>query len=155
MPGRRRRSTTSRRTTTTRKRTTAPARSKKPAPELPVAVPFRAPAPGAAWHAGLQAHVWVGPELPPELAPYDPPPYTFERFLEDELNEKPRPIPLARPMTPRDLQCDGAEAVAASAAAGHRVFLLGDDPGVGKTGTAILAVKAIAEQRDVSTVREV
>lgn len=161
MPGRRRRSSTSARRTTT-KRTTTPARSKKPAPEMPVAgpgervwvlaVPFRAPAPGAVWHPGLQAHVWVGRELPPELAPYDPPPYTFERFLEDELNEKPRPIPLARPMTPRDQQCDGADVVAAHAAAGGRVFLLGDDPGVGKTGTAILAVKAVAEQREVSTV---
>jgi hypothetical protein len=117
-----------------------------------LAVPFRAPAPGAVWHAGLQAHVWIGRELPPELAPYDPPPYTFERFLEDELNEKPRPVPLARPMTPRDQQCDGADVVAAHTAAGGRVFLLGDDPGVGKTGTAILAVKAIAEQRDVRTV---
>ena len=54
--------------------------------------------------------------------------------------------------TPRDQQCDGADVVAAHAAAGGRVFLLGDDPGVGKTGTAILAVKAIAEQRDVRTV---
>ncbi|HET6394217.1 MAG TPA: helicase [Blastococcus sp.] len=166
MPGRRRRSkagsTTSRRTTTTAKRATAPARSRKPAPETPaagpgervwvLAVPFRAPAPGAVWHAGLQAHVWTGRELPPELAPYDPPPYTLERFLEDELNEKPRTVPLARPMTPRDQQCDGADVVAAHAAAGGRVFLLGDDPGVGKTGTAILAVKAIAEQRDVRTV---
>ena len=94
----------------------------------------------------------MGAELPPELAPYDPPPYTLERFLEDELNDKPRPLPLARPMTPRDQQCDGADVVAAHAAAGGRVFLLGDDPGVGKTGTAILAVKAIAEQRDVRTV---
>ena len=32
------------------------------------------------------------------------------------------------------------------------MFLLGDDPGVGKTGTAILAVKAVAEQRDVQRV---
>jgi hypothetical protein len=161
MPGRRRRSTTSRTRTTTSKRTTGPNRA-KPAPEMPVAgpgervwvlaVPFRAPAPGAVWHAGLQAHVWTGAQLPPELAPYDPPPYTFERFLEDELNEKPRPLPMARPMTPRDQQCDGADVVAAHAAAGGRVFLLGDDPGVGKTGTAILAVKAIAEQRDVRTV---
>src|SRR3712207_3883229 len=55
-------------------------------------------------------------------------------------------------MTPRDQQCDGADVVAAHAAAGGRVFLLGDDPGVGKTGTAILAVKAVAEQRDVRTV---
>ncbi|UOY00604.1 helicase [Blastococcus sp. PRF04-17] len=166
MPGRRRRSTTARSTTTTRrttgKRATTPTRSKKTAPPLPtagpgervwvLAVPFRASAPGAVWHPGLQAHVWVGAELPPELAPYDPPPYTFERFLEDELNEKPRPIPLARPLTPRDQQCDGADVVAAHAAAGGRVFLLGDDPGVGKTGTAILAVKAVAEQRDVRTV---
>jgi hypothetical protein len=168
MPGRRRRSTTSNRKTTTSttkrttKRTTKPAANRRTAPELPtagpgervwvLAVPFRAPAPGAVWHAGLQAHVWVGRELPPELAPYEPPPYSLERFLEDELNEKPRPVALARPMTPRDQQCDGAEVVAAHAAAGGRVFLLGDDPGVGKTGTAILAVKAIAEQREVSTV---
>ena len=164
MPGRRRRTSTSRRSTTTSKRTTkpAPSRTKKPAPDLPsagpgervwvLAVPFRAPAPGAVWHAGLQATVWVGAELPPELAPYDPPPYSLERFLEDELNDKPRALPLARPMTPRDQQCDGADVVAAHAAAGGRVFLLGDDPGVGKTGTAILAVKAIAEQRDVRTV---
>jgi hypothetical protein len=154
MPGRRRRSTSSRTRSTSSKRTTAA--------EMPtagpgervwvLAVPFRAPAPGAVWHPGLQAHVWVGAHLPPELAPYDPPPYTFERFLEDELNEKPRPLPMARPMTPRDQQCDGADVVAAHAAAGGRVFLLGDDPGVGKTGTAILAVKAIAEQRDVRTV---
>ncbi|HEY0401378.1 MAG TPA: helicase, partial [Blastococcus sp.] len=165
MPGRRRRATAGRSTTTTSRRTTkaAPSRTtKKPAPDLPtagpgervwvLAVPFRAPAPGAVWRADLQAHVWVGADLPPELAPYDPPPYSFERFLEDELNDKPRVLPLARPMTPRDPQCDGADVVAAHAAAGGRVFLLGDDPGVGKTGTAILAVKAIAEQRDVRTV---
>ncbi|HYO37266.1 MAG TPA: helicase, partial [Geodermatophilus sp.] len=57
-----------------------------------LAGPFRAPAPGAQWRADLQAHVWVGRELPPELAVYDPPPYTFERFLEDELNDTPRPV---------------------------------------------------------------
>ena len=32
-------------------------------------------------------------------------------------------------------------AALAHAAAGGRVFLLGDDPGVGKTGTAILAAR--------------
>jgi hypothetical protein len=161
MPGRRRRATSTTPTTTTRRK--APLRRPAtPAPERPAAapgervwvldVPFRSPAPGAQWRPDLQAHVWIGRELPPELAAYDPPPYTLERFLEDELNEKPRPLPMARPMTPRDQQCDGADVVAAHAAAGGRVFLLGDDPGVGKTGTAILAVKAIAEQRDVHTV---
>jgi hypothetical protein len=171
MPGRRRAATKKAASTTrtrsaaatTRRRAPAkPSRSAKPAPETPtagpgervwvLAVPFRAPAPGAVWHPGLQAHVWVGAELPPELAPYDPPPYTFERFLEDELNEKPRPLPIARPLTPRDQQWQGADVVAAHAAAGGRVFLLGDDPGVGKTGTAILAARLIAEQRDVRTV---
>jgi hypothetical protein len=170
MPGRRRRSTTSSRSTTgtttrtrstaTRKRATAKA-SKAPA-ELPVAgpgervwvlaVPFRAPAPGAVWHAGLQAHVWVGAELPAELAAYDPPAYSLERFLEDELNPTPRPLPVTPALVPRELQETGAGAVAAHAAAGGRVFLLGDDPGVGKTGTAILAVHEIAAQRPVRTV---
>ncbi|WP_448641684.1 helicase [Geodermatophilus sp. URMC 63] len=154
MPGRRRAASTTTKRRTTKRRTTA----RRPAvPDLPtagpgervwvLAVPFRAPAPGAVWHAGLQAHVWVGAQLPPALAPYDPPPYTFERFLEDELNETPRPLPEGRPMVPREEQCTGAEAVVASAAAGHRVFLLGDDPGVGKTGTAVMAAREICELR--------
>ncbi|MGY1622466.1 helicase [Geodermatophilus sp. SYSU D00965] len=173
MPGRRRRtarSTSQSRSTTTRSTTTstaarraAPARrTAKPAPERPVAgpgervwvlaVPFRAPAPGAQWRPDLQAHVYVGRELPPELAPYDPPPYTFERFLEDELNATPRPVPTGRPMQPRDEQLTGAAAIAASAKAGHRVFLLGDDPGVGKTGTAVLAAREVVAQRGGRTV---
>ena len=100
MPGRRRRTSTTSRTTTSRSTTTSkratratPNRAKKPVPDLPtagpgervwvLAVPFRAPAPGAVWRPDLQAHVWVGSELPPELTPYDPPPYTFEWFLEE------------------------------------------------------------------------
>jgi hypothetical protein len=174
VPGRRRRSTSSSRstgTTTTRKpaarkapRTrTAPAASSSAAPAgLPtarpgervwvLAVPFRAPAPGASWHAGLSAHVYVGSSLPAALAPYDPPAYSFERFVEDELNAEPRPVPPARPMTPRPEQVSGAAAIARHAAAGGRMFLLGDDPGVGKTGTAVLAVQQIAQQRPVRTV---
>jgi hypothetical protein len=112
-----------------------------------LAVPFRAPAPGASWHAGLSAHVYVGPSLPAALAPYDPSPYSFERFVEDELNAEPRPLPPVRPMSPRPEQVSGAAVIAAHAAAGGRMFLLGDDPGVGKTGTAVLAVQQIAAQR--------
>jgi hypothetical protein len=166
VPGRRRRtgrstsqsrSTSTTRTTTTTRREAPARRTAKPAPERPVpgpgervwvlAVPFRAPAPGAQWRPDLQAHVWVGRELPPELAAYDPPPYTFERFLEDELNDTPRPVPPGRALVPREEQATGAEAVVASAAAGHRVFLLGDDPGVGKTGTAVLAAREVCELR--------
>ncbi|MGY1826779.1 helicase [Blastococcus sp. SYSU DS0541] len=171
MPGRRRSagssrstggSTRTRRTTATRKASPRRPAPKKTAPELPtagpgervwvLAVPFRAPAPGAVWHPGLQAHVWVGRALPPELAPYDPPAYSLERFLEDELNEAPRPLPVTPALVPRPQQEEGAAVVAAHAAAGGRVFLLGDDPGVGKTGTAILAVHEIAAQRPVRTV---
>src|SRR5215210_900951 len=163
MPGRRRRTTTSRRrtasttTTTARTRTATRAPARAAAPDLPVAgpgervwvlaVPFRAPAPGAAWHAGLQAHVFVGRELPAALASYDPGPYTVERFLEDRLNATPRPLPASRAMEARPLQVEGAATVVAHAAAGGRVFLLGDDPGVGKTGTAILAAREIAAKR--------
>ncbi len=171
MPGRRRRSTSSSRSTgtatarkpaarkTPRTRTAAtPAAASSAAPAgLPtarpgervwvLAVPFRAPAPGASWHAGLSAHVYVGSSLPAALAPYDPPPCSFERFVEDELNAEPRPVPPARPMTPRPEQVSGAAAIARHAAAGGRMFLLGDDPGVGKTGTAVLAVQQIAAHR--------
>jgi len=171
MPGRRRRSssTTRKRSTSSTSARTASSRTpskraatrkptaKKPVPERPapgpgervwvLAVPFRAPAPGAQWRPDLQAHVWVGATLPPELRPYESAPYTFERFLEDELNAEPRPVPPARPLTPREEQWAGADAVVAHAEAGGRVFLLGDDPGVGKTGTAILAAREIAEQR--------
>ncbi|WP_299953569.1 helicase [uncultured Modestobacter sp.] len=163
MPGRRRRSTSSTRsstTTTTRKaapRKAAPRKAPRAAAELPqagpgervwvLAVPFRAPAPGASWHAGLSAHVFVGRELPAALAPYDPPPHSFERFVEDELNAEPRPLPTARPMSPRAEQLTGSAVIAAHEAAGGRMFLLGDDPGVGKTGTAVLAVRQIAARR--------
>ncbi|WP_346620752.1 helicase [Blastococcus montanus] len=169
MPGRRRGASSTRRSTGTTTRKTSPrkpaarrATPEKAAPELPtaapgervwvLAVPFRAPAPGAVWHPGLQAHVWAGRELPPELAPYDPPAYSLERFLEDELNESPRPLSVTPALVPRPQQEEGAGVVAAHAAAGGRVFLLGDDPGVGKTGTAILAVHEIAAQRPVRTV---
>ncbi|WP_249522533.1 helicase [Modestobacter marinus] len=181
MPGRRRRSSSSTRstarttTTATRKApakaapkraTATKAAPKRAAPkagaELPVAgpgervwvlaVPFRAPAPGASWHAGLSAHVYVGATLPAALAPYDPPPYSLERFLEDELNAEPRPVPAGRPMSPRPEQVTGAAVIAAHEAAGGRMFLLGDDPGVGKTGTAVLAVGRIAARRPVRTV---
>ena len=117
-----------------------------------LAVPFRAPAPGAVWDKDLQAHLWVGATPPPELAPYLPGPYTFERFLEDELNETPRPVPAGDRMTPRAEQVSGAAAIAAHEAAGGRMFLLGDDPGVGKTGTAVLAVQQIAARRGARTV---
>ena len=153
MPGRRRRTSATRRSatatsrtatrTTPAKRTAAAPEARAPrsaaAPEVPVAgpgervwvlaVPFRAPAPGAGWHAGLQATVYVGAALPPELAGYRSAPHTFERFLEDDLNAEPRPVPAGRPMTPRAEQRTGAAAVAAHAAAGGRMFLLGDDPG--------------------------
>jgi len=153
MPGRRRRPAPTRR---------RPAAKKPAPPELPVAgpgervwvlaVPFRAPAPGAQWHKGLQAHVYAGRALPAELAPYESTPYSLERFVEDELNASPRPVPAGRAMEPRQQQWDGADAIAAHAAAGGRVFLLGDDPGVGKTGTAILGVRLLAEQREVTCV---
>ena len=117
-----------------------------------LAVPFRAPAPGAVWDKDLQAHLWVGATPPPELTPYVPGPHTFERFLEDELNAEPRPLPPADRMTPRPEQVTGAEAIAAHEAAGGRMFLLGDDPGVGKTGTAVLAVEQIAVRRGVRRV---
>ena len=167
MPGRRRRSTS----TTSRsdddphprgRRAPRPADARSRRPSCPppgpgervwvLAVPFRAPGAGRGL-ARRPAGARLGRRGAARRSwrPTTRRRTRFERFLEDELNEKPRPLPMARPMTPRDQQWDGADAVAAHAAAGGRVFLLGDDPGVGKTGTAILAARLIAEQRDVRT----
>src|ERR671914_2883580 len=52
------------------------------------------------------------------------------------------PAPISR-YTPRDLELMPHQAqLVAAAAAGHRTFLLADEPGLGKTAQALLAAQA-------------
>ncbi|WP_024794994.1 DEAD/DEAH box helicase family protein [Tomitella biformata] len=157
MPGRARRKTTATRKPAARK----PA-SKKPsaAQDLPEAsagqriwvldVPYRAPAPGAKYYKGIKAYAYVGTDLPTELATYANKPYSYARWAEDELNggvglgtAGMGAVAVAK--QPRQEQLEAAAAIVAAHAAGHRGFLLADDPGVGKTGSAVLAAREILD----------
>lgn len=117
-------------------------------------VPYGTTVDGATWHSAVKMHVYVGRSLPPHLAPYHPRAHTLGRFLEGLHNDGPpaaTPTPSAT-FEPRQLQYEGADAIAKRAAAGGRLFLLADEPGVGKTVTAVLGAIAAAELRGGSRI---
>ncbi|WP_245810198.1 hypothetical protein [Brachybacterium massiliense] len=95
-------------------------------------VPYGTQVEGASWHPAVKMHLFVGRHLPAHLAPYAPGPHTLGQFLENQLNPgDPAPLPaLADDLEPRQLQYEAADAIAAHAAAGGRLFLLADEPGV-------------------------
>lgn len=99
-----------------------------------------------------KAHAYVGSLLPASLKPYASLPYSYQRFVEDELNGQVGPGVTGHPRQPRAEQHEGAAAIVNAARSGSRGFYLADDPGTGKTITAILAVKEIAELRGETTV---
>jgi len=112
-------------------------------------VPYGTQVDGAAWHSAVKSHVFVGRALPPHLAPYAPGAYTLGRFIENSLNPDD-PTPGLEPtgdLEPRRIQFEAADAIAERAAAGGRLFLLADEPGVGKTISAVLGATAVGDLR--------
>src|SRR5690606_40694840 len=109
---------------------------------------------GAAWHPAVKSHLSVGRALPDHLAPYAPGPYTLGRFIENTLNpDDPTPNPEATDaLEPRRIQFEAADAIAERAAAGGRLFLLADEPGVGKTISAVLRATAAGDLRGATRV---
>src|SRR5699024_5493899 len=106
------------------------------------------------WHSAVSMHLHVGRTLPAHLAPYAPGPHTLGRFLENHLNPgepAPNPEP-AEDLEPRQNQYEAADAIAAHAAAGGRQFLLADEPGVGKTISAVLGATAVGDLRSARRV---
>lgn len=145
--------TATRRTTTTRKKA-KPAITAGPGERLWfLDLPFGAAAHGARRDPARKAWVYSGGFLPEPLVPYRSQPFTYQRWLEDEANGRPGPgmSGVAR-MEPRDLQTEGAAAIVAAARAGARGFLLTDETGTGKTGTAWLAVREICRARGAKNV---
>lgn len=152
------------RRSTTRRKTARAAAASTPSEgaDLPVAgpgeriwvldVPFRTPAPGARWYPKMRAHAYVGDALPAELGPFATKPYTYQRWLEDDLNGTRGPAPTAAPKTPRPEQLEAAAAIEEAALRQSRGFALFDDPGMGKTLSAVLGAKAVAELRGGSTI---
>lgn len=158
-----RRSTTASKTKSKRTSTKrAPAKKATP-PPVPVAgsgerifmldIPFRESAPGAQWVKQWKSSVYVGAHLPDALRPYASRPYTYARWVEDAINVAPstdRHAVAAK--RPRPAQIEAATDIARRAAAGGRGFALTEDPGNGKTISAVLAAKAIAKMRGVDAV---
>ncbi|MET0929430.1 MAG: hypothetical protein ABWX74_07920, partial [Aeromicrobium sp.] len=149
------------RRSSTRRRSTSPRRSGTRRPQLPppvagpgervwvLDVPYGTQVDGATWHSAVKTHLFVGPALPPHLAPYAPGAYTLGRFIENSLNpDDPTPSPEATgALEPRRIQFEAADAIAERAAGGGRQFLLADEPGVGKTISAVLGATAVGDLR--------
>ncbi|MFC0672348.1 helicase [Brachybacterium hainanense] len=112
-------------------------------------VPYGTQVEGASWHPAVRMHLFVGRALPAHLQPYAPGPHTLGRFLENSLNPgDPAPVPPpAEDLEPRRAQFEAADAIAERAAAGGRMFLLADEPGVGKTISAVLGASAVGSLR--------
>ncbi|WP_083576895.1 DEAD/DEAH box helicase family protein [Rhodococcus maanshanensis] len=115
-------------------------------------VPFRAPAPGAKYYGAIKSHAYVGSSLPEELRLYAAKPYSYQQWVEDELNGTRGPSAEAAPKELRREQLEGAAAIARAAEASFRGFCLSDDPGLGKTLSAIAGAKAVAQQRGGTTI---
>ncbi|MDN6303006.1 MAG: helicase, partial [Brachybacterium sp.] len=112
-------------------------------------VPYGTQVEGASWHPAVKMPLHVGRTLPEHLAPFAPGPHTLGRFLENQLNpgdptRNPEP---AEDLEPRRIQYEAADAIAERAAAGGRQFLLADEPGVGKTISAVLGASAVGDLR--------
>lgn len=105
---------------------------------------------GAKWDPFLRATVFVGPSLPSNLQPYGSPPFSWERWQEDDLNGTPGAIPRPQAgLTPRPHQKEAASAIANAARIGARGFLLADEVGLGKTLSALEGVRALRQHRSV------
>lgn len=99
-----------------------------------------------------KVHIYIGEDLPDELAPYASLPYSYQRWLEDTLNGTPGPGATAPAKTPRPDQIADAQVIAAAAYAGYRGVYVANAVGTGKTITTLLAAKVVARMRGVDTV---
>lgn len=107
---------------------------------------------GVTYYKALTAHAYVGTSLPAPLIPYASKPYSYLRWLEDELNGSKGPGATASPMELRPEQRDDVRAIAAIAALSMRQAHLANQVGTGKTLVAVAAMKVIAHMRGAKTV---
>ncbi|MGW0043845.1 DEAD/DEAH box helicase [Rhodococcus sp. NPDC003348] len=110
-------------------------------------VPHRVSAPGALWNKKLRCHVYIGQELPQALAPFAAKPYSYQQWIEDDLNGTRGSSATAAPKIPRPEQLSAARAIADAARHGMRGIALFDDVGMGKTISAVLGAREVLDQR--------
>lgn len=107
---------------------------------------------GVTYYKSLTTHAYVGTALPVPLEPYDCKPYSYLRWLEDELNGSEGPGATAATMSLRPEQRADVDAIVAAAEQKFRQVHLANDVGTGKTLVAVAAAKAIAKLRGARTV---
>lgn len=119
-----------------------------------VHLPFGVKFPDTTYRKDLKRHIYIGATLPEDLRPYAAQPYSYEAWVQDQLNGDATPTlrGAAAPMSPRHTQVEDATAIVSAAAAGWRGTYIGSGVGTGKTITCILAAKAICHLRKGSTV---
>ncbi|MEE2034065.1 DEAD/DEAH box helicase [Rhodococcus chondri] len=110
-------------------------------------VPHRTSAPGATWDRKLRSHLYLGRELPATLAPFAAKPYSYQQWVEDEVNGTPSPSAVAAPKAPRAEQLRAAQFIATAAHHKMRAAALFDDVGMGKTISAVLGAKSVLADR--------
>lgn len=110
--------------------------------DVPFAMRAVAMASGARWLADKSVFVWRGQTLPPALAPFVPPRYSWEAHVARELGgeQLARSAAKASTVTPRPHQTEAIRAIAAAYAAKRPGFLVADDVGLGKTITTWQAI---------------
>lgn len=114
-----------------------------------------ASAAGARYYAGT-GWAYTGKGLPHGLLRYRPEPYTWERWIEDDLLGKhtatlapPAPDASTGSITPRPDQVQDIRSIMLARKAGAPEFLNASDMGSGKTVVALSAVKRMAGIRNV------
>ena len=115
--------------------------------DVPFAMRAVAAAGGARWDGDHGVFVFAGATLPPALEPFAPLPYSYERFVQRELDQDAgiTTTPSTRgrvgsSLTPRPHQETAIAAITGAHAAMRPGFLLADDVGLGKTISAWEAI---------------
>jgi hypothetical protein len=110
-------------------------------------IPFGVYPPNATWRPDLGAKVYIGKELPENLAPYRAESYSYWRWIEDDLNGTPgAALAGVIPKKPRDYQLTMTIDALQAIGAGSRAFFNGAEAGVGKTIPLILTARWLAEK---------
>lgn len=103
---------------------------------------------GAQYNPKLKIDFYEGLKLPIGLEPYRSEDYSFERWVEDELNVKHAPIAGVKSvMKPRPHQVDAVRKIDQSAKLGWRGFILADAVGIGKTLEAVFGAYVVAKAK--------
>jgi hypothetical protein len=108
---------------------------------------------GGRWNSDVRATIFVGKHLPENLQPYGSKPFSWERWLEDDLNNNIGDIPAAaHTLQPRPHQQQAAQSILRASKAGARGFLLADDVGLGKTSSALEGIRLLKKTRKIQNV---